>query len=314
MCWIFGRRHFSPGFVAGGLVVTLLAILSSATAHANPPRQIPYSGQLELNGAKVSGPVDLVFYLVDDAAKGRGDALWTESHNGVTVYGGAFAVVLGSLIPLSPEILARPALYLGIEVNGVALGGRKRLLPTPYSVESLAVPPGTVVSFAGTTAPEGWLLCDGSEQLKAVYPRLAAVLGTTYGAGTSTTFRLPDLRGRLALGKDDMGGTAAGNVGLAAGRTLGGRAGEERTAELANHTHPITPGGGHNHMLKTACGGVCFDSGDGMARGNANLETTYFSTLTTPNHDHGGNTQNGGTGATANNMPPYLTLNYIVKY
>lgn len=68
---------------------------------------------------------------------------------------------------------------------------------------------GTVLPFAGSLAPEGWLLCYGQAVSRAVYPHLFDKIGTTFGAGDgSTTFNVPDLRGRVAAGKGDMGGTA----------------------------------------------------------------------------------------------------------
>ena len=73
------------------------------------------------------------------------------------------------------------------------------------------VPSGTVLPFAGTTAPIGFLLCSGQAVSRSTYPDLFAAIGTTYGAGDgSTTFNVPDLRGRVPAGKDDMGGGAAG--------------------------------------------------------------------------------------------------------
>lgn len=72
---------------------------------------------------------------------------------------------------------------------------------------------GTVLPFAGSTAPDGWLLCYGQAVSRTTYAVLFAVIGTTYGIGDgSTTFNVPDLRGRVAAGKDDMGGSAAGVI------------------------------------------------------------------------------------------------------
>ena len=63
------------------------------------------------------------------------------------------------------------------------------------------VPPGMIAPYAGKTAPEGWLLCDGSAVSRTTYADLYAAIGTTYGAGNgSTTFTLPDLRGRVPAG------------------------------------------------------------------------------------------------------------------
>ena len=99
---------------------------------------------------------------------------------------------------------------------------------------AISAPSGTVNTYAGSTAPTGWLLCDGRSTgiLRATYADLFAVIGTTYGAGDgSTTFNLPDLRGRVVAGEDDMGGTAANRLTNAvsgvAGTTLGAVGGNE---------------------------------------------------------------------------------------
>jgi microcystin-dependent protein len=76
-----------------------------------------------------------------------------------------------------------------------------------------AVPIGVVNPFAGATAPSGWLLCFGQTVSRTQYSGLFLTIGTTYGAGDgSTTFALPDLRGRTIAGEDDMGGTAANRL------------------------------------------------------------------------------------------------------
>jgi microcystin-dependent protein len=87
-----------------------------------------------------------------------------------------------------------------------------------------SVPIGTVNPFAGSSAPGGWLLCDGrsTDISRTTYSGLFSVIGTTYGSGDgSTTFNLPDLRGRVIAGEDDMGGTAANRL-TAAGSGING--------------------------------------------------------------------------------------------
>jgi microcystin-dependent protein len=72
---------------------------------------------------------------------------------------------------------------------------------------------GMIVSDAGSTAPAGYLQCFGQAISRTNYPGLFAVIGTTYGAGDgSTTFNLPDLRGNVVAGKDNMGGTSANRL------------------------------------------------------------------------------------------------------
>jgi microcystin-dependent protein len=86
-------------------------------------------------------------------------------------------------------------------------------------VGDLGVPMGAIMPYAGANAPYGYLLCDGSEVEKSKFPELFDIVGTLYnGAATlvgTNTFRLPDLRGRFALGKDNMdnGGTVPNALG-----------------------------------------------------------------------------------------------------
>jgi microcystin-dependent protein len=95
-----------------------------------------------------------------------------------------------------------------------------------------AVPVGVVNPFAGATAPSGWMLCYGQAVSRTIYSALFACIGTTYGAGdASTTFNVPDMRGRVVAGEDDMGGTAASRLTNAGsgitGTTLGATGGAE---------------------------------------------------------------------------------------
>lgn len=77
-------------------------------------------------------------------------------------------------------------------------------------VAPISIPTATILDFAGSTAPVGFLLCDGSAVSRSTYSDLFALLSTTYGAGNgTTTFNVPDLRGRVTAGKDDMGGSSA---------------------------------------------------------------------------------------------------------
>jgi microcystin-dependent protein len=114
------------------------------------------------------------------------------------------------------------------------------------------VPAGIVSAFAGTTAPSGWLMCYGQAVSRTDYSALFTALSTTYGSGDgSTTFNIPDMRGRAVAGVDNMGGTAASRLTstvLTASNTLGATGGTQThtliTAELASHNHTQDS---HNH-------------------------------------------------------------------
>lgn len=98
-------------------------------------------------------------------------------------------------------------------------------------------PVGSLQIYAGSTAPTGWLLSFGQALSRTAYAGLFTAIGTTYGVGDgSTTFNLPDLRGRVPAGLDNMGGSAAsrltaGGAGIT-GTLLGAVGGTE--------THTLT--------------------------------------------------------------------------
>lgn len=113
---------------------------------------------------------------------------------------------------------------------------------------SVGMPTGAIIPFAGSTAPTGWLLCDGGSTgvFRTTYAALFAVIGTTYGSGDgSTTFNVPDLRGRVVAGKDNMGGVAANRLSASVsgvtGTTLGASGGSQ---SLTSHNHTQNS---HNH-------------------------------------------------------------------
>ena len=121
------------------------------------------------------------------------------------------------------------------------------------AVANALVPTATVVATARSTAPTGWLLCDGSDVSQTTYAALYTAIGVTYGDPGGGNFTLPDLRGRAVFGKDDMGGTAANRVTSGAapaidGTTLGDTGGVEEhaltEAELGSHDHNLKSGGG----------------------------------------------------------------------
>lgn len=165
-----------------------------------------------------------------------------------------------------------------------------------------AVPSGAVMPFAGTTEPSGWLLCYGQTVSRSTYAGLFAAIGTTYGSGDgSTTFALPDLRGRVVAGQDDMGGTSAnrltGQSGGVDGDVMGGTGGAEThtltTTEMPTHAHDIQ----RSNVAASSTGA----DASVVYRSLANTGATYT------------NTQNAGGGGAHNNVQPTIILNYIIK-
>ena len=82
-----------------------------------------------------------------------------------------------------------------------------------YEATIGGVPIGAQMAYGGATAPNGWLLCYGQAISRTTYALLFAIIGTTYGIGDgSSTFDLPDKRGRVSIGTDNMGGSAANRI------------------------------------------------------------------------------------------------------
>ncbi|MGE5476572.1 MAG: phage tail protein [Bacteroidales bacterium] len=170
-----------------------------------------------------------------------------------------------------------------------SLGTGAGQVPTADQVPGLVqgVPTGSVLPYCSSTLPSGWLLCDGAAVSRTTYARLFGVLGTAFGAGDgSTTFNLPDLRGRTAIGAGTGSGLSA--------RTLGGKVGAETHtlvfAEMPSHSHTYTA-----HTRADQCAALGGDV--------ANTQSGIVSTATN---------YVGGSGA-HNNMQPSLVLNFIVK-
>jgi len=147
--------------------------------------------------------------------------------------------------------------------------------------EATGSPIGTIITFGGSTAPSGWLACDGSSYSRTTYADLFGVISTTYGAPTGTTFLVPDLRGRAPLG-------AGTGTGLTA-RSLGALGGYEdvtlSATEIPSHSHGVNESAhshgvdesAHGHGVSESAHGHGVSEGSGHGHGFGSDE-----------HAHGG--------------------------
>lgn len=158
------------------------------------------------------------------------------------------------------------------------------------------MPAGAIIAWTTTTAPSGFLLCDGSSLLRATYADLFTAIGTTYGTVDGTHFTLPDLRGRAIIMVDGAANriTAASTNGGNAD-TIGGVGGTEThtliTAESPAHTHA------------QAVNTLTFDYGvgSGALAGGSDIV-------------QGSSTGSTGGGGAHSNTQPWIALEYIIKY
>jgi len=183
------------------------------------------------------------------------------------------------------------------------------------------IPIGASVDYWGIAAPNSsFALMYGQAISRITYGALFALLGTTFGSGDgSTTFNIPDLRGRVVAGKDDMGGSAAsrltssyfGGTATNLGATGGLESNTLNTAQIPSHTHTaISADAGHVHSnggasIQNAYGGT--NSGSQISwAGSPNNVGTSFANITTT-------IANTGGGGAHNNTQPTIIGNKLLR-
>lgn len=172
---------------------------------------------------------------------------------------------------------------------------------------SFGIPTGTVLFYASSTAPSGWSMAYGQAVSRTTYSDLFNIVGTTFGSGDgSTTFNLPDCRGHVIAGWDNMGGVSGNNLTTTIDGDVFYNSGGTEThtmtvSEMPQHDHPFTYRGNETSGL----GGT----GDGalMRSGTTNLHTVDVDVDTV-------GTGNNGSGNAFNITQPTIILNCIIKF
>lgn len=168
-------------------------------------------------------------------------------------------------------------------------------------IAALVLPAGFgPVPYSGTTAPTGWLMCYGQAISRTTYAALFAAIGTVFGVGDgSTTFNIPDMRGRVPAGVDNMGGSAASRLTGTSGGVAGsmGSVGGAEQHTLTTAQMPV-----HDHAIHFKNAGVA-GSGAGLMRSNAGADDGSSQSFA----------DDAGSGAAHNNVQPTLVTNYILK-
>jgi len=179
--------------------------------------------------------------------------------------------------------------------DGDAPNGPAQMKALAEAVETqllAAVPAGVIFPVGRESAPTGFLLCDGSAVSRTTYARLFSAIGTKFGSGNgSSTFNLPDLRGRVPVGVDGSAGR------MATSDAFGNSGGEEKhtltTSEIPAHTHTEEGWGGFSYWLNK---GLALDGVEKALDGPVSKASG-----------------SAGSGASHNNMPPYQITQYMIR-
>ena len=197
---------------------------------------------------------------------------------------------------------------------------------TRAQVQRLVYNIGTAYPTFNTTADDGFVFPFGQNLNRTTYAALFAKYGTTYGAGDgSTTFGMPDVRGRVIAGKDDMGGTSANRLtnqsGGLNGDTLGATGGTEThtltSADVPAHTHTFTTNtdGAHTHtksvLGRYGANGDPYTDMQGGA-GDSGADGQVLNIGPDGTHSHSGTTASSGSGGAHNNVQPTIVANYQI--
>lgn len=284
--------------------------------------------------------IDLIVARVYDPNAGSGSsAIFTFEAIAGSVSGSPVAPALpNTAIPIAQVLVTNGDTSV---VNAAITDAR-----TPARARG-AVPTGTIQAFAGATVPDGWFLCNGQAISRTTYWQLFRAIGTTYGTGDgSTTFNVPDLRGRALFGLDNMGGSDAGRISVA--NTLGTTDGAETfnlvegnvpshthtinhahtgsTASSSAHTHSVTDPG-HAHGIPRSTDSPLSGATNYIAGNVDNGQSDTYNANTGISigsggvHDHtvtvdtyNGNSGTGsGSGSNVAHLPPLMVINWIIR-
>lgn len=170
--------------------------------------------------------------------------------------------------------------------------------------------PGTIEVYSKSTAPSGYLLCNGQAVSRTTYANLFAVIGTTYGTGNgSTTFNVPNLSGKLPIG------TSSSHAFASSGGST------THYHSTANHTLTIAEMPKHDHRIAfynsswtdTQTNYSNAAAWGAWTKNNVHYTESIYNS-TDGGYVGGGGAHNHGNTTSTSSMQPYITMNYIIKY
>lgn len=176
----------------------------------------------------------------------------------------------------------------------------------------LQTPPGSIIAYGGTSAPTGWLLCDGSAVSRTTYADLFTAIGEAFGQGdNSTTFNVPDLRGRFLRGVDGSAGRdpdKASRTAMNTGGNTGDAVGSVQGHAFQTHVHSVSdPGHTHVQTYGSTGGGTIYTSASTLGSPANSASATASSTT-------GVTVGSPSTGTTSTETRPINAgVNFIIK-
>lgn len=177
-------------------------------------------------------------------------------------------------------------------------------------VDGKGIPTATIIPWTDGTVPTGFLECDGSNVSRTTYADLFAVVGTTYGSGDgSTTFGLPDLQDKIAVGKS--GTKALASTGGAENQTPAGNL--SVSVSVSNHTLNSGQMPQHRHTVRKsriAAGTGWY--GTYFQQVSPNTQNSSYAG-SSQSHNHGNNASGNFSGDSLSVLQPYMALIYIIK-
>jgi microcystin-dependent protein len=298
------------------LIIALAIFAGINHVAAQGTTAFTYQGRLNTGANAANGSYDMTF-AVFDANVGGNQIAGPITNSAVAVSNGLFTVTLD----FGAGVFTGTNYWVNMSVSPAGantfatLVPRQQLTPAPYALSLVSpqanalCPPGSVMAYMGTNAPNGWLLCDGSVVSISQYPALYAVIGTSSGNGngSSTTFNLPDMRGVFLRGVNGTRSDGLGDQDAAirqspvTGANSGNAVGSYQTDMFKSHNHA---------PVGTAPTGFLtwYEPTGGSSGADSGLQAIQGGGITC-----GASTETANTGG-SETRPRNVYVNYIIKY